>query len=178
MKLYLARHCRTNYNELGLCNADPTVDVHLTPRGIKQAEALAEKLKPIHIDHIFASELKRTMQTAEIINRFHGLEIEVDTRLNDIYSEFEGRHFGEYMEALEAASDRWTIRFNGGESIEDLKARTAHFIDELQSKPYGSTLVITSEWNIRAMFTLLQGFSNAKAWNVDVEQGGYMEFEI
>ncbi|HSX28456.1 MAG TPA: histidine phosphatase family protein [Candidatus Saccharimonadales bacterium] len=178
MKLYLARHCRTNYNELELCNADPTIDVHLTSGGIKQAEALAEKLKPIPIDHIFASELKRTMQTAEIINRFHHLGIEVDTRLNDIYSEFEGRHFSEYMKALDAVSDRWTIHFNGGESIEDLKARTAHFIDELRSKPYDSILVITSEWNIRAMLTLLQGSSNEKAWSVDVEQGGYVELEI
>ena len=81
MKLYLARHGRTNYNDLGLCNADPAVDVHLTPSGVAQAGALAEKLKLVPLDHIFASELNRTQQTAEIINKFHNLEIEIDARL-------------------------------------------------------------------------------------------------
>ncbi len=43
MNLYLARHGRTNYNDLGLCNADPTVDVHLTALGIEQAKANRSK---------------------------------------------------------------------------------------------------------------------------------------
>ena len=95
MKLYLARHGWTNYNDLRLCNADPTVDVHLTPTGVSQAEALADKLKQTALDHIIVSELKRTQQTAEIVNRFHHLEIEVDAsryRVTRRYAEREQPH--------------------------------------------------------------------------------------
>src|SRR5437868_14596557 len=128
MKLYLARHGWTNYNDLRLCNADPTVDVHLTPTGVSQAEALADKLKQTALDHIIVSELKRTQQTAEIVNRFHHLEIEVDARLNDGRSGFEGKPFSEYARALDAADNRWTAHFNGGESVEDIRDLVADFM--------------------------------------------------
>ncbi len=34
VKIYLARHAQTNYNVLDLANSDPSVDVHLTSKGI------------------------------------------------------------------------------------------------------------------------------------------------
>src|SRR6185369_14402091 len=42
MKVYIARHGQTNYNEARRCNADPSVDVFLTETGIRQAKELAE----------------------------------------------------------------------------------------------------------------------------------------
>ncbi|MBL8122425.1 histidine phosphatase family protein [Candidatus Saccharibacteria bacterium] len=178
MKLYLARHGQTNYNDLHLCNADPSVDVQLTPVGIKQADVLAGKLKSVHLDHIFASELPRTQQTAEIINRFHNLKIEIDTRLGDHRSGFEGKHFKELMGALDAADNRWTARFNGGESIEDIKQRVASFINDLQANSYHAVLVITSQWVIRAIAAIVQDISNEEAWELEVSQGSCMELEI
>jgi histidine phosphatase superfamily protein (branch 1) len=83
MKIYLARHGKTNYNDLDLCNSDPSVDVHITSEGTKQAQALANKLKTVSLDRIFVSELRRTKQTAEIVNQFHGIEIDVEPLLND-----------------------------------------------------------------------------------------------
>lgn len=178
MKLYLVRHGRTNYNDLRLCNADPTVDVHLTSVGIEQAEVLADKLKQVHFDHIFTSELKRTQQTAAIINRFHALEIEVDTRLGDHRSGFEGKHFEELAKALDAARDRWTARFNGGESIEDIKVRVASFIDDLRVKGYDTVLIVTSQWVIRAVISVVDGISTEEAWNLGVEHASCTEIEL
>ena len=43
MKLYFARHGQTNYDDLGICNADPSVDVYVTPVGEEQAKALSER---------------------------------------------------------------------------------------------------------------------------------------
>lgn len=178
MKLYLARHTQTNYNARALCNTDPSVDVHLTRTGIVQAEVLADELKNVHIQHIFVSEFKRTLQTAEIINKFHDLKIKVDPRLNDIRSQFEGRPFREYVKALDTATDRWTARFDGGESIEDIKKRAADFISYLQAKDYDSTLVVTSEWIIRAMIMTLEDISYEEAWALEMTQGGYMKLEV
>jgi broad specificity phosphatase PhoE len=178
MKLYLARHGRTNYNDLGLCNADPTVDVHLTSTGIAQAKALADKLKHISIDHIFVSELRRTQQTAEIVNKAHNLEIEADARLNDGRSGFEGKHFTEYDKALDESTDRWTVRFNDGESVEDIKKRVSDFIDELLTKKYEAVLVVTSLWIIQAIIAIVRHTSNEEAWSFEAPQGDYLELEI
>jgi broad specificity phosphatase PhoE len=128
MKLYIARHGRTNYNDLGLCNADPSVDVHLTELGLAQAQQLAEKLRQTHLDTIYISELPRTRQTAEVVNTFHRLPITVDPLLNDGLSGFEGKPATELMAVLDAADNRWTTKLNGGESIEEIKKRAGVFL--------------------------------------------------
>ena len=62
------RHGRTNYNDLNLCNDDPNRDVHLTNKGIMQAEEAALALRDVVFDRMIVSPLPRTRQTAEIIN--------------------------------------------------------------------------------------------------------------
>lgn len=178
MKLYLARHGRTNYNDLGLCNDDPGVDVHLTAEGLKQAGDLADKLKEVHFDHLFASELKRTQQTAEIVNRFHDLEIEIDSRLNEHRSGFEGKRFADLNKAMDEASNRWTVRFNDGESIEDVKQRVAGFLEDLRTKDYDAVLIVASKWVIFAIAGVVGNLSNEQAWSLDVVQGGYLELSF
>ena len=178
MKIYLARHGRTNYNDLDLCNSDPSVDVHLTAEGMKQAEALANKLKSASVDRIFVSELKRTQQTAEIVNQFHHVEIETEPLLNDHHSGYEGKPASQLIAAMDAAENKWTARFNDGESIEDMKQRLAEFLNGLKTKPYDAALVITSGWVIRMAIAIIQNVPNEKAWAIDAEQGSYLEFEI
>ena len=178
MKLYLARHGRTNYNDLNLCNGDPSVDVHITSEGIKQAEALAHKLKDVPLDRIFVSEMRRTQQTAEIVNRFHHAAIEIEPLLNDHRSGYEGKPADLLIAAMEAAENKWTARFNDGESIEDMKSRVADFLSKLQAKPYDTVLIVTSGWVIRMVVAVIQNISNEEAWKVDAEQGGYLEYDI
>jgi broad specificity phosphatase PhoE len=134
MKIYLARHGLTNYNELGLCNSHPSTDVHLSRVGLIQADDLAEKLKKAKIDQIFVSELKRTQQTSNIINRYHDAPIQVDPRLNDNLTGYEGKPVKDYYAALAASEHKWTARLNGGESLEDVKERTQSFIKDLGTK--------------------------------------------
>jgi broad specificity phosphatase PhoE len=178
MKLYFARHGRTNYNDLHLCNADPAVDVYLTSAGVEQAKALADKLKSTPIGHIYVSRLKRTQQTADIVNAFHEAPVEVDARLDDHRSGFEGKPFALLKDALDAADNQWTARFNDGESIEDIKKRVAAFLDDLRTKPYDSVLIVTSQWIIRAAMAINQHLSNEEAWELVVVQGSCLELEI
>jgi len=178
MKLYVARHGRTNYNDLNLCNSDPAVDVHITVEGTKQAQALAGKLKDIAIDRIFVSELRRTRQTADIVNQFHHAEIEVDPLLNDHRSGYEGKPAELLIAAMDAAEDRWTARFNDGESVQDMKQRVAQFLDKLKAEPYDAVLVVTSGWVVCAVIAIIQNISNEQAWAINAGQGDYLEFEI
>ena len=82
MNLYVMRHGRTNYNELGLCNDDPTADVHLNDIGQQQAQAAAEQLRDVALDRIIVSPLPRTRQTAEFVNQYHHAPIEVHPAIN------------------------------------------------------------------------------------------------
>lgn len=178
MKIYLARHGRTNYNDLDLCNSDPSVNVHITPEGIEQSKSLASKLKDVSIDRIFVSELKRTRQTAEIVNQFHHKTIETEALLNDHHSGFEGKPAHQLNDALDDAQNKWTVRFNGGESIEDMKNRVAAFLKKIRAEPCEAVLVVTSGWVIRVAVAIFQNISLEEAWTVDAEQGDYLEFTV
>ncbi len=65
MKLYLVRHGQTDWNLKKI--AQGQTDIPLNATGIKQAEALRDKLASYQIDVCYCSPLTRTTQTAKII---------------------------------------------------------------------------------------------------------------
>ncbi len=178
MKLYVVRHGQTNYNELGLCNSDPKIDVHLTRVGVEQSEMLAKQLKDVDIDNVYVSELKRTQQTAEIINKFHNAPVAVDARLNDIRFGYEGKHYSEYQSALDESDNKWIARFNGGESITDLRERTQDFLNYLKTQDHRSVLIVTSGGIIQAMYGILGNHSIEEAWDFRPDKGSCVELDI
>jgi len=178
MKIYLARHAETNYNLLKLCNADPSVDVHLTDKGIKQAENLSKTLHEADFEAVFISELPRTRQTAEIVNHSHDKAFTVDARLNDNQTGFEGKPVGDWLIALDAADDQWTANFNGGESMEATVQRVTDFMDELIKLPYQSVLVVTHGFITQAIFGYLENRTRDEALEFQLPQGTYAEYEI
>ncbi len=149
MKLHIVRHGETNYNVLGLNNADPSIDVHLTPQGIAQAQQLAKKLRHENLDAIYVSELPRTRQTAEHINHFHHLPIIIDKRLNDINTGFEGQNVSEYHALRSTATDPFTYKPPQGESSQEVFSRTQTFLNDLRNTDYQNILIITSKHNFR-----------------------------
>lgn len=155
MNLYLTRHGRTNFNELELCNDDPSVDVHLTATGIAQAEAAAEQLREAQLDRIITSPLPRTRHTAEIINRYHNLPIETHPDIADIRSGFEGKPVDDYFAAV--AHDPLNARANGGESLLDHKQRVLGFIDWLEMQPEENILVVAHEETMRVFIAYFEG---------------------
>lgn len=178
MKLYVARHGRSNYNDLELFNSDPSVDVHLTEQGIQQARALAKKLKEISFDAIYVSELRRTQQTADIVNEPHGVPVIVDPLLNDHISGFDDKPYAEYDALYDAVESPWNERFNGGESLEDTRIRAANFLEELKTHKYESVLVVTSMTIVQAFHGVLKKLSPENTWNLSVDTGSYSVFEI
>ena len=155
MKLYVMRHGRTNYNELGLCNDDPDADVHLNETGKRQAQAAAEQLRDATIDRIIVSPLQRTRQTAEIVNQYHQAPIEVHPDIIDIRSGFDGKAVDEYFAAI--AYDPLNARVNGGESLLDHKQRVLGFIDWLQGQPSANILVVAHEETLRVFVAYFEG---------------------
>jgi len=178
MKLYVARHGRSNYNDLQLFNSDPTVDVHLTETGIQQAKALSIALKDVTIDHIFVSELKRTQQTAEIVNEYHNAPVSIKSILNDHRSGFENQSYEEYDMLFEQSDNKYTARFNGGESLNDTRVRMKEFIKEMKTKDYESVLVVTSMTIVQAIYGVINDLTDEDTWNIAVDTGDYKVFQL
>ncbi|HNP26567.1 MAG TPA: histidine phosphatase family protein [Nitrosomonas sp.] len=155
MNIYCMRHGRTNYNDLGLCNDDPSRNVHLTKEGIAQAEEAALALRDVAFDRMIVSPLPRTRQTAEIINRYHAVPIVVDAGLADIRSGFDGKPVRDYFAAI--SDDPLRMRMNGGESLLDHKQRVLRFIDWLKKQQDKTPLIVAHEETMRVFTAYFEG---------------------
>ena len=174
MRLFLMRHGETDYNLRALCNDDPRVDVHLTAHGIAQAKAASEKLREVPLDAILISELPRTRQTAEIVNRYHGAPILVRPELNDIRSGFEGRPVTAYFAAVGA--DRMDLRPPGGESLRDYQARVLPVLDWLRERCWTTVLIVAHEETLRVLAAALRDLSEDRMLGLNFGNCEIVEF--
>jgi len=177
MKVYVARHAETNYNVLGLCNDSPDVDVHLTSKGIEQAELLAKTLKDVKFGLIITSDFPRTKQTAKIVNRHHDTPTISDSRINDVLTGFEGKPVKDFREARKIAKNRWTVRLNGGESFEDEKLRVSAFLEDLRERDENCVLVVTHQAIARLIYANVFDVLNEEVEDIEVSNTHCFDFE-
>lgn len=181
MKLIATRHAETNYNVKDLVNYDPAVDVYLTEKGIKQAEELAEQLKDFKFDAIYISRLKRTKQTADIINRYHTQDLIVNELLDDTRNGFEGRPYSEAKGWRDAQSDPVTARYQDKyESVNDMTNRVREFLDYLRQH-HGddeTILIVTSSHLIKQLRMLNGEITMQELLTAPAKHATYYEFDI
>lgn len=89
--ILLIRHAVNDFVKTGKL-AGWTPEVHLSDEGKAQAEALGKRLAYAPINHIYASPLERTMETAEAIRKYHPhLEIEPNQKIAEVqYGDWQG----------------------------------------------------------------------------------------
>ncbi len=88
--LLLARHGETAWNKKQRLQGSH--DLPLATSGRKQAKELAESLTKFSIDRIFASDLKRAYQTAEIVGKKLKVSTEKEEGFNErFYGTLEGK---------------------------------------------------------------------------------------
>lgn len=155
MNIYCMRHGRTNYNDLGLCNDDPGQHVHLPELGIAQAQSAALALRDVAFERMIVSPLPRTRQTAEIVNRYHDVPIEVHDDIADLRSGFDGKPVADYFAAI--SHDPLRACVNGGESLLDHKQRVLRFIDWLKVQQDKTLLVVAHEETMRVFVAYFEG---------------------
>lgn len=169
------RHGETNFNLAGLCNDDPAQPAFLTDRGRRQAQAAALALRHESIEHIFVSELPRTRQTAEIINRDHRAPITVQPLLNDIRSGFDGRPVAEYQAWIR--DDPVGTRPPGGESLADHKARVLDYLDWLGRRPESTVLTIAHEETLRVVIAHFRHLSDEEMIPLAIGNAEVLRFD-
>src|SRR2546421_645446 len=84
MRLILVRHGESEWNRISRYQGQ--ADAPLSELGLRQAEALGQRLALEKIDAIYASPLQRALRTAEAIARFHPrVPVIQDTALYEIH---------------------------------------------------------------------------------------------
>jgi broad specificity phosphatase PhoE len=173
MNLYLVRHTETNYNVAGLSNSKPEVDVHLTKKGSQQAKELAKIMQSIPLDVVYTSCLSRTFETARYIVDGRDIPVLKDARLNDLNMGFEGRLVNEYHAALAEATDKWTVKFNDGESMDDVLRRVDEFLGYLRGLAYSNVLIVSHATVLQLITARVTGTDVQELSEINIEQGSY-----
>lgn len=179
MKLYVARHAQAEHNMRGVLNGDPALPSPLTNHGLAQAERLADKLAGESFEALYVSEFERAQQTAEAINKHHGVETRIDARLNDLDTGFEGRPVQEFLDAFRTSTDPWNTRFvDGKESIADVKKRVASFLDDLRKTHHESVLIVSHGTVLECIYGIINDVSFEDASAFQPAQGDFALLEL
>lgn len=156
-ELILVRHGQTANNAARLMQG--TLDVPLSERGHQQVLAAGEALAQHAFDRIFASPLSRALQTAEAIAHHHRQSVDVDDNLRErCFGVFQGGPQQDYSNAFAASGMlRWEYRPPQGETIPEVWARAASFLQVLRSSAVGRVAVVAHEGVNKCLILMLLG---------------------
>lgn len=132
-KLYLVRHGETVDNAAHIMQGQTPGELNGT--GISQAEEVARKMVNEHIDVFVSSDLRRSVQTCEIIARPHHQEV-ITTPL--IRERDWGDFTGKYIPDLPQDPKEWPENI---ELIERMKSRAQNFLTWLKVTYPGKTVL-------------------------------------
>lgn len=147
MILYCVRHGESCYNAEGRLQGQSHTP--LSPLGLRQAQAVAEALRELPIEAVYASPLPRAMQTAEPLAQALSLSVIPDPRLMEInvgifqellHSEIDALHPQEA--AAWRASDP-DYRIPGGESRRDLMERGRAAFEAIRAAGHEHAVVVS-----------------------------------
>jgi broad specificity phosphatase PhoE len=120
---------------------------NLSERGQQQAEEAAEHLADNDIGAVWSSPLERARETADVVAARHSLEVNVDERLIESGTEFQG--VGRSIRAF-LVSPRlwWTLRSpwkpSWGESFSEIRERMLAAVTDALAAANGREVVLVS----------------------------------
>lgn len=137
-RLLLIRHGSTELNEAGRYQG--TLDPPLSSLGVRQAEALAERVRASAAEPrtVWTSDALRARSTAERV--FPGRDLTVDRRLRELdFGHLEGNTHEENLAHHGEAYRRWIetpgeVSPPGGESLSSLVERVEEWLEELPAE--------------------------------------------
>ncbi len=130
----LVRHGESESNTKQILSSYPEITpIPLTLEGIKQAEQTGKSLKGKGIDMIFASDVTRAKQTAEIVSKIIGVPVQFEPRLREIgMGKLNGKSYAEYIKFSD--KERFFSLPEGMETRNDVRKRVKEFISECERK--------------------------------------------
>lgn len=178
VKLYIVRHAESQWNPIGRYQG--LLDPELSELGKRQAIKLGELFRNIHVDVLYSSPLKRTYQTALEIGKVKGLPVMEERRVIEIdHGKWSGLLVEEVQRLYPEEFRLWLeephkVKFEGGESLQDVYRRVKDFLEEIKEKHWGQSLVVVSHTvPIRAMYCALLKVDLSKFWSFGCDNASY-----
>jgi len=139
-RIYIFRHGQTYYNRDKMFTG--CKDSKLTPKGIRDAKKIAERLKHKKFEVAYQTHLSRSKDTLKPVLKYHPecREIITDDRmLERCYGKFEGLHHKTIIKKYgKEMFDKWHRAYDfpppKGESIKMVEKRVRSFIKDLLKK--------------------------------------------
>ncbi len=151
-------------------------DISLSREGIKQGEALRDRLARENINAIYSSDLRRASDTAGIIAAAHNLQVIPRPGLRELdFGELDGMAFAEmeeyYHETARLLSGQDPgMSAPGGESLRQMSVRLKRFVAEARKQPPERTLLIVAHsGSLRVLLCILLGISPRHWWQFQLE---------
>jgi broad specificity phosphatase PhoE len=164
--LHLVRHGESTWNTLGLAQGRGD-RAELTSRGQRQAAEAAMRFGRHRVRALYASDLRRALQTAASFSGVLRLPVFADSRLQErSLGVLEGTPAAAIDPALTGLADGWVTdpdaRPAGGESVRDLYQRAAGFAEELaaardEDDQGGDVVVVAHGGTLRVLEAYLTG---------------------
>jgi probable phosphoglycerate mutase len=134
-----------------------TAHVPLTELGHAQAAAAAAELAGWQPGALVSSDLDRAVQTAEHCARATGLPLSTTPALREQgYGVLEGRPSRELWDVVDWTDPHWAAE--GGESLAQLHARVAGYLDRLRADPPADVVALVTHGDtIRAAQAVAAG---------------------
>lgn len=178
-QVILIRHATTDLAGTLCGHLDPP----LNDAGRKQTAALVASLKNLRVDRLYASDLLRSVQTAEALAYSRGISILEKQNLREIsFGAWEGMRWADLQTQISAAplgvESSPEICPPQGETFNCFCRRVKSSLDEIASEfPEETTAIVTHLGAIRIAFTELAGIDPASDLLGEIGYGSAHHFE-
>ena len=174
--LYIIRHGKTDWNELHKLQG--RTDIPLNAEGRLMAEKARIEYADVHFDVCYCSPLIRAKETAEILLKGREIPIITDQRLVEMsFGIYEGtENCFEIpncpIKTLFLQPEKYVTPVEGGESLEQLFARTGEFLREVvnpQVEQGKDILIVGHEAMNSSIVCQVRGIPISKFWSAGIE---------
>lgn len=185
MKLLLTRHGQTDWNIAQRFQGQS--DVPLNEVGRQQANALAGRLSTQPIDLVYASDLQRALETANIIVRKSDCQsdLRLDSRLREMdFGEWEGLTYKEIKQSDPSALAAWkadisTTAAPNGETLEQLVKRAQSVLNDLLENCKDKTVLLVSHGGVlQSLICLALKLDSTMYWQFHISPASLSEISF
>jgi len=153
-------------------------DVNITELGVRQMEAVADRLKDENLAGVYSSDLIRTKRGADIIAAGHGLIPKLRFTLRELNVKlWAGLTANEVEEKFPGAFDEWRkniadYRIPGGESIRDMSDRVIPALKEILNANRGENVVVVAHGAVnRVLLADAMGLDLNNVYSIEQDYG-------
>ena len=188
MKLFLIRHPQTEALQKKIIYGQS--ESPLTPEGEASIAWVSEKLKTLDLFALYSSPQQRAKRLADGIAQHHpGIAVITDERIREMHCGiYEQMRIEELLTLDDEDAKQFLAEFGvhrpkGGENFEDVKARTASFLEDMKALSAGKDCgerpiaVVSHAMAIRSMLSHLLDYPLRDIWHFDLQPSVILEIE-